>query len=59
MVRGEHHPDAGEHRVELIDTERQGFGIGFTPLQVDASCLGERCTALQQFRDQIWRGDLS
>ena len=53
MVRGEHHPDAGEHRVELVDAERQRFGIGFAPLQVDAPGLGERRTALQQFRNQI------
>ena len=58
MVRDEHHPDAGEHRVELIDAERQRFGIGFTPLQVDAPGPGERCTALQQFRDQVAGDDI-
>ena len=56
MVRGEHYPDAREHRVELSDVERQGFGIGFTPLHVDTS--GQRCTALQQFRDQIAGGHI-
>jgi len=53
MMRGEHHSDAGEHRVELIAVERQRFGIGFKPLQVDAPGLGERAPALQQFRDQV------
>ena len=33
VVRREHDPDAGQHRVELSAAERQRFGIGFPPLR--------------------------
>ena len=53
MVRREHHPDAGQHRVELSVAERQRLGIGLLPDQADTGGRGQSLTLRQQIGHQV------
>jgi hypothetical protein len=48
----------GDDRIELCVGERQCFGVGYLPLQVDAPCGGETPARLEQLRREVARHDV-
>jgi hypothetical protein len=58
VVRGEHDPDAGKHRVELAVGKGECLGISLPPLQHGGFLCGLLPPELQKFRCQVARHDL-
>ena len=57
-MRGEHHPDAGQHHVEAAVFVRQRLRVGLFPLQLYAVPVGEIPAGVEQFRRQVGGDDL-
>ena len=58
MVRCEHHPDAGQHGVELRVRIGQGFGVPGLPGQLHPGFGGQSLPGRQQFGRQVGGCDL-
>ena len=58
MVRREHDADRGHDHVERLVRERQVLGVGLDPLELEALCLRDLTTGVEQLRRQVAGGDL-
>jgi hypothetical protein len=57
MVRREHHPDARQHRVELVVREGKCLGVGLAPVEPGALPRRDCATLLQKPGTQVARDD--